>query len=74
MYSKAAIRYCTSAFSQLSTYFIRKLSLSSELCRAGSLLQTGCKIRITFLSDVDLLMGWAGHLVRVGDRSAYGFW
>jgi len=27
------------------------------------------------LSGVDLLIGWTGHVVRVGDRrSAYGFW
>ena len=55
--------------------FIRNRSLSSELCCAGSLLQTGCKIRIIFLSGVDLLIGWTGHVVRVRDsRSAYGFW
>ena len=27
------------------------------------------------MSGVDLLIGWTGHVVRVGDRrSAYGFW
>jgi len=44
-------------FSQLNAYFITYPTLSSELYCAGNLLQTGCKIRITFLIGVDLSMG-----------------